>query len=111
MAARANQPQAVVGIIHGLVAPVIRYHIVRYHSVVGELRLFVAASAFTADLIDNLAMSDSGNPGSRVLGNALFRPLVDGQCEGLLHALFRQVEGAGDADEAGDDAARLLAKD
>src|SRR6516165_11191917 len=110
MAAREDQPQAVIG------DPKIR--IVQYDRVLIrpnrgfllQLRLFFAPRALTPPRVDQLPVCGSGYPGSWIVGNAARRPITQRRGESLLHRLLGAIEGAAQPDQAGNDPAVFAAK-
>ena len=71
---------------------------------------FIATGPFAARVVDQLPMSSSGNPGGGIFGNTLCWPADNGGGKRILHGLFRQIERAGNADQAGYDASGLIPK-
>src|SRR5690606_30099858 len=78
--------------------------------VIGHFVLLVRPRAVTANAVDAFAASGCGDPGGRVGGYALARPVVERLGEGVLHRLLGEVEVAEDADQGRQDRAGLLAK-
>ena len=66
---------------------------------------FLVEERFPAEAVDGLVAGGLDDPGAGMLGDAGFAPLLDGGGEGLLGAVFGELEVAEEADESGDDAA------
>ncbi len=67
----------------------------------------VAARLFPARVVDELAASRSCDPSGRIAWDAIGSPAYDGGGKSILHRLLREVEGARDTNEAGDNAPGL----
>src|SRR5207253_3064658 len=64
-----------------------------------------------ADGVDAFEAAGGNEPGARVRGDAIARPLLGGRCERIVKSFFGQVEVAEQADERGEDAAGFGAVD
>ena len=64
-----------------------------------------------ADAVDRLEAAGRHEPGPRIGGHAVARPLLERGAEGVVQRLLGEVEVAEQADQRGEDAARLGAVD
>jgi len=63
------------------------------------------------ELVDGLPPRHRRYPGTRVKGNPIAWPPIERRSHSFLERIFRQVEGATDADERRENATRFLAED
>src|SRR4029453_7403759 len=73
----------------------------------GELRLRSVESGAAAHGVDSLEAPGGNEPGSWIGGRAVARPLLDRGREGVMQRLLGEVKAPEQADEGGQDAARL----
>ena len=102
MAAGEDQPEAVVGDLVRVVVGFVDGSGRLGHGVHVQLLLEPCPAP---DTVDGLVEGRLDDPGSRELGHAGGRPLVDRRHEGLLGRLFRRIEIADEPDHGGDDPA------
>ena len=67
--------------------------------------------AVAADAVDRAVARGRHQPGARVVGRPVARPALGGDRERLLRGFLGEVEVAEEADQAGEDAAPLVAED
>jgi hypothetical protein len=67
--------------------------------------------ALAADPVDRAISRDGHDPRAGLRGDAVARPALDGECEGVLDGLLGAVEVAEDACQDGDCASPLLPED
>ena len=67
--------------------------------------------ALAADPVDRAVARGRHEPGARVVGSSLAGPALGGDRKRLLRGFLGEVEVAEEADQAGEDAAPLVAKD
>jgi hypothetical protein len=67
--------------------------------------------AIAADAVDGAVARRCDEPGARVRGRAVARPALGGDRERLLGGFLGEIEVAEEADQAGEDAAPLVAED
>jgi hypothetical protein len=108
MAAGEDQPQPVVAdtVVTEIVAIVSVAH-VRPHC---HLLQLGRTDRRAAQLVDGAIARRRGEPRTRIAGQAVAAPSVERKRERVLHALFREVPVAGNADERGDDSTPFVAK-
>ena len=111
MAACEDQPQAIVGKMHGQLIGSEFHRVGEGFGFVAERILLFPLGFFAPALIDQLAVRGSRDPRGRIQWNAARRPRDQGRGKCFLHGLLGTVERSGDADQRSDDAAGLLAED
>ena len=77
----------------------------------GELPQRRVEPGAPAQAVDGLEAAGRDEPRAGIGGHAVARPLLDGGREGLVKRLLGQIEVAEEADQGGEDAARLGAVD
>ena len=78
---------------------------------VGELRRTPAQGVVAPELVDRPALGHRHQPGARVRGDALVRPLLEGRDQGVLREVLREVEVAGHPRQGGHQTHRLVPPD
>ena len=69
--------------------------------------MLAADQCVSPEVIDRAMFSDGHKPGTRILGNARVRPLLERGNEGVLGEFFRDPDVAYDSSQPGNDAGRL----
>src|SRR5690348_2683136 len=105
MATGENQSQAVIREAH-LAGVRVRSGIA--FCLTQDLFFLFTPGSRVPGIINEPAMGSGGDPGGRVVRNALGGPTREGSRKSVLHRLLGQIERARDSNEAGDDAPRLL---
>jgi hypothetical protein len=90
-----------------------RFHrVLVFHSLGGvELANLGGEGPLAADPVDRPVARRADQPGAGAGGDAVARPALRGDREGLLAGFLGEVEVAEEADQGGEDAAPLLAVD
>src|SRR5919201_2574572 len=102
MTAGEDQPQPLVGDL---------VHLVHAERLQGREHLdLLPAAAVASEAVDRPVTRGRDDPGAGVGRDALGRPTLQRDREGVLDGLLRDVEAAGDPDERGDRASRLASE-
>ena len=107
MAAREHQREALVG--HGVLLLGQLGHALL--ELAGELGLLGAQHRLAAQAVDRPALRGREDPRARLVGGPVLRPAIERDDVGVLDGLLGPVEVAEVADQAGEDAAPLVAED
>src|SRR4051794_12669743 len=83
----------------------------RGFELIPKLILLVPTSSMAAPVVNQFPASRGCNPGARVTGNTLCRPVNQSGGECILQCLFRQIERLRNTDQACNDASALAAED
>src|SRR5438552_8057958 len=110
MATGEDEAQAVIGKIHGVSINWI-FRARGRVSFLQQTIVFFLTNPIAPHEVHDFAARHRGDPRCWIPWHATHRPVSKRGREGLLHGLLREVEGAANSDEAGDDDSGFLPKD